>query len=202
MGRLYVDKSLMVNEFVSKLKEQLDIVAKQIQLELMNSVNRNDDGHTKMRDAEAKAYAEIVADIKSKLVIYIDGNNEFLFDNYGSGSLMDTKNNALIDEYIGNDKNDNWNHYRSRSDTTIKGRDAGDYIDIFGNPRTSSGSMAGDDIEGLKIIDETTGGWIAIQPRYPSHLVEAAIEEFKVRCKSILNKAYDNMDFSKCLIYK
>lgn len=188
MSRLYVDKNLMVKEFKTKLLSQIKLISKQIESDMQSN--------TTFDKALVKT---VVKEIEDKIVLYIDGNDEFLLDNYGSGSLMDTKNNALIDEYIGND---NWNPHRSKSDTTIRGRDAGEYTDIFGNKKTSSGSMAGDDIEGLKIIDETTGGWIAIQPRYPSHLVEAAIEEFKVRCKSILNKAYDNMDFSKCLIYK
>ena len=190
MARLYVDKNLMIKEFTSKLKSELRTVAKQIETDIQ--------AHTTFKDAEAKT---LVRTIEDKLVIYIDGNAEFLLDNYGSGSLMDTKNNALIDEYIGND---NWNQHRPRdkSDTQIRGRDAGTYTDIFGKQRTSKGSLAGLPIEGLVIPDNETGGWISIQPRYPSHLVEATIEQFKIQCKSILNRAYDKMDFSKCLIYK
>lgn len=63
---------------------------------------------------------------------------------YGSGSLSDTHDNPYIDEYI---SSENFNNYRSKSDMTIRGRDAGEYTDLDGNPQHSSGRNAGKSLE-------------------------------------------------------
>lgn len=63
---------------------------------------------------------------------------------YGSGSLSDTSDNPYLDEYI---SSENFNHYRSKSDMTIRGRDAGEYTDLDGNPQYSSGKNAGKNLE-------------------------------------------------------
>lgn len=63
---------------------------------------------------------------------------------YGSGSLSDTESNPYIGDYISDEM---FNHYRSKVDMTIRGRDEGTYTDLDGNEYYSSGKMAGKDLE-------------------------------------------------------
>jgi len=62
---------------------------------------------------------------------------------YGSGSESDLSN-PYLNEYT---NASNFNHYRSKSDMTIRGRDAGAYQDLDGNPQKSTGSNAGKYLE-------------------------------------------------------
>lgn len=77
---------------------------------------------------------------------------------WGSGSLADTSDNPYIDEYV---SSGNFNHHRSKGDMSIRGRDAGSYTDLDGNPQTSNGHNAGKDLE-LKPVYPVM---------YPTHLV-------------------------------
>jgi hypothetical protein len=62
---------------------------------------------------------------------------------YGGGSEADLLN-PYLDEYV---NNPNFNHYRSKSDMTVRGRDAGEYLDLNGEAHESTGRAAGKDLE-------------------------------------------------------
>lgn len=81
---------------------------------------------------------------------------------FGSGSLSDPSN-PYLDEYV---SSGNFNRYRSKSDMTIRGRDAGDYTDLDGNPQHSSGHNAGKDLE-LKPVYPVM---------YPAHIIQHEID--------------------------
>ena len=82
---------------------------------------------------------------------------------YGSGSKSDTSN-PYIDSYV-SDKN--FNHYRSKGDMRIRGRDAGDYKDLDRNPQVSSGRNAGKDLESKPVYE----------PQIPLHVIQEEIEK-------------------------
>jgi hypothetical protein len=64
---------------------------------------------------------------------------------FGSGSeAAGVSENPYLKEYA---NSPNFNHYRSASDMTIRGRDKGPYTDLDGNPEYSSGRAAGRDLE-------------------------------------------------------
>ena len=191
MARLYVDKDLLVSEFRAKLIEQIH----DSQKELESDIRRNITFHEYEPDVSTE-----LEDLREKLIIHIKGNAALLFDSYGSGSLMDWQNNPLIGEYLADEA---WNPHRSLSDTTIRGRPAGAYTDVFGNERVSSGALEGQPLEGRKISNKSgTGRTYTIEPREGTHAIELAIKWYKENLPSMISNAYKNMNFSKCMVYR
>lgn len=190
--RLHTDKNLLIQEFKSKLMAEVENSRHQLE----NDIKTKFGSVTPMGKIELDTYVETV---NKKIRIYIDGNAITLFNNYGSGSLMDVENNALIDEYM---SDENFNKaYRNKSDTRIKGRNAGSYTDIFGKPRKTSGNRAGDVLEG-EVIEFKSGYKLRIEPQPPSHAIEYGISWFVVQLPDLVERAIHNMDFAKCLTYR
>jgi hypothetical protein len=92
-------------------------------------------------------------------------------DEWGTGSLMDESNPAL--ENYRNSRM--WNP--RRHDTIIRGRPKGQYTNIFGETKVSSGSMAGLDLEYLSNIGELPFD-IRVQP--PSHAMQTTARWMQV----------------------
>lgn len=188
MARLYMDKNLVINEFKANIIKQVNL----LQSELKSDIEKSISSEGKKNGAQVETKID---QLKDEIIIKVIGNAMFLFDNYGSGSKMDIKNNALIDEYIDSEY---WNHYRSRSDTSIRGRDKGKYRTIFDkDARESSGDLANFIIEGFELSDGSR-----ITATEPSHALETAIAWYKVNLPKALATAYKNIDFSKCIVYK
>jgi len=82
---------------------------------------------------------------------------------FGSGSLSDTSTNPYLDAYV---STGNFNHYRSKGDMSIRGRDAGAYLDLDGVSHTSTGHSAGKDLE-LKPVYPVM---------FPTHVIKETIE--------------------------
>ena len=82
---------------------------------------------------------------------------------YGSGSKSDT-GSPYLDSYV-SDKN--FNHYRSKGDMRIRGRDAGEYSDLDGGTQVSSGRNAGKDLEAKPVYE----------PQIPLHIIQEEIEK-------------------------
>jgi hypothetical protein len=106
--------------------------------------------------------AEMIAGYIAATVV---GGAWAAMDNFGRGSLMDTGNPALEDYR----NSELWNP--ARFDLAIRGRPAGQYTNIFGETRRSSGRFAGMNLE--------EGGMPArfredYQPWPPSHALENA----------------------------
>lgn len=96
---------------------------------------------------------------------------------YGSGSASDTIDNPYLDDYI-ND-NGNFNEYRSKSDMTIRGRDAGDYTDLDGNPQSSTGMNAGKDLEAKPVYPGMT--------MLPMHIIREEVHSALPELYSMIN---------------
>ena len=82
---------------------------------------------------------------------------------YGSGSKSDTSS-PYIDSYV---SSSNFNSYRSRGDMRIRGRAAGEYSDLDGNPQVSTGTNAGRDLEAKPVYE----------PQIPLHVIQEEIEK-------------------------
>jgi hypothetical protein len=89
----------------------------------------------------------------------VSGGAWAVMDEMGKGSLMDMENPAL-DEYRNSDL---WNP--ARYDTTIRSRERGSYVNIFGEMVYSNSNVGGINLE-------QKGGKFAPQP--PSHAMQTA----------------------------
>lgn len=90
-----------------------------------------------------------------------------VMDSYGTGSLADTSNPALGSYMSG----DTWNPERPRTPgAPITGRPAGEYTNIFGEQATSSGRLAGANLERFP--------GSPIKPRSPSFAFQNAEKWF------------------------
>ena len=97
-------------------------------------------GNSQGVEGNAIASSDLPFISEGNIVTYIraQGQKAWILE-YGSGSKADQENPGL-DAYV---SNGNFNRYRSRSDMTIRGRDAGEYKDLDGNTHVSSGRNAG-----------------------------------------------------------
>lgn len=105
------------------------------------------------------------------LAVNVVGGAWATMDEWGTGSLMDESNPAL--ENYRNSRM--WNP--RRHDTIIRGRPKGQYTNIFGETKVSSGSMAGLDLEYLSNIGELPFD-IRVQP--PSHAMQTTARWMQV----------------------
>lgn len=199
--RLYLDENLLVQEFKEKVIKEIDNSREKLENDIKSKMGTGD--FSTWNYGPGQKYGNIKTTelkvVQDTIKFYVDANAIALYDNYGSGSKMDVENNPLIGEYIANG---NWNPHRSMSDTRIKGRPPGEYTDIFGKKRFSGGSFEGVDLEGLRIYDNETGGYIVIKPHEPSHAIEYGLAWYEMEFPNILNRAIKNMNFSKCFSYK
>ena len=121
-------------------------------------------GNSQGVEGNAMASSDLPFISEGNVVTYIraQGQKAWILE-YGSGSKSDQENPGL-DAYVGNK---NFNRYRSRSDMRIRGRDAGDYKDLDGNPQVSSGKNAGRDLEAKPVYE----------PQIPLHVVQEEIQK-------------------------
>lgn len=190
--RLYVDKNVIIQEFkkafIKELKKSEPRLKSEIESKFATGIGRK----------RGEISIEDIKDLNNEIIASISANAEALMDNYGTGSKMDLSN-PLLSEYIASDA---WNRYRSRSDTTIRGRDAGSYTNVFGEIVESSGAFAGQDLENRKIKSKT-GGYIEIKPQDPSHAIEEGMQLYMQDWLPIIfNNAVNNTNFLKGFIYK
>lgn len=190
--RLYVDKNIIIQEFkktfIEELKKSESRLKSEIESKFATGIGRK----------RGEISIEDIRDLNNKIIASISANTEALMDNYGTGSKMDLSN-PLLSEYIASDA---WNRYRSRSDTTIRGRDAGSYTNVFGEIVESSGAFAGQVLENRKIKSEN-GGYIEIKPQDPSHAIEEGMKWYMQDWLPIIfNNAVNNTNFLKGFIYK
>lgn len=190
--RLYVDKNVIIQEFkkafIKELKKSEPRLKSEIESKFATGIGRK----------RGEISIEDIKDLNNEIIASISANAEALMDNYGTGSKMDLSN-PLLSEYIASDA---WNRYRSRSDTTIRGRDAGSYTNVFGEIVESSGAFAGQVLENRKIKSEN-GGYIEIKPQDPSHAIEEGMKWYMQDWLPIIfNNAVNNTNFLKGFIYK
>lgn len=144
----------------------------------------------------ASAYARIRG---RDIVMYFEANPEVLVSAFGTGSLMDDLNNPLFETYW---RSSNVNPVRMTK--TIVGRKKGSYTDIFGNKRTSSGTMEGLNVEWHTYKDKITGEEKTIKPMAPQEAIQKMILLADAHLENHINAAIElaimNIDISDYII--
>lgn len=124
--------------------------------------------------AEAKADSDNNGIVKA-LNTYIRAQCAFyadaLMESYGTGSLMDKKNNPYFDEYVNSGL---YNEERgSLPGAPILGRKK-TYTNIYGEKIETSGRNKGKNLEGIYIRDKETGELVYIEPKKASLQIQKA----------------------------
>lgn len=183
---LKLDINGLTNEILNKLEIELRWAFEAWETEVYQKLKTPEFADN--ADVEAELHRE-----SNTIIAYLKANPVVIADSYGTGSLM-LDNIPGFQEYR-NDKN-RWNSVRTGK--TIVGRPKGEYTDIFGNKRSSRGSMEGLDVEGLELWNGDK-----IEPVSPSYALQDA-EKFLYA--TYLPRAYklaiQNVNFSKYLIEK
>lgn len=190
--RLQIEKGAFVKEFRKVFYKELKESQNFFKEDVKSCFGTN------LAISSGEIYTEIQKEA-DKFIMNIDANTEALMDIFGTGSKMNTTDNPLLDEYISSDK---WNSYRSKSDTTIRGRKAGSYTDVFGNQRESSGNLAGYDIEGMTYT-QPNGGYIKIEAQEPSDALNNGIKKYcQDALLTVIENTVNKMDLAKCMEFK
>jgi len=180
---LRFDKQGLANEILMKLEIELQSALTAWKNEVIKYMGFNEFKRNANTDYEIKKEGQ-------KIIAYLKANTYVLADSYGTGSLM------LLDNpgYQAYRNSDSWNPLRTSN--TIVGRKTGRYTDIFGKEHNTSGSKAGEPLEGV-----TVRAGYKINPVAPSRAVEIALGWLY---RTYLPKAYSSViqkiDFSKYLI--
>lgn len=159
---LKFDKQGLANEILMKLEIELQSALTAWKNEVIGFMNYN----------EFKKNANLDYEIQEEgktIIAYLKANTYVLADSYGTGSLM-LLDNPGYQEYRNNKGKEvgQWNPLRTSN--TIVGRERGHYTDIFGRKHETSGSKAGDSLEGVTVRE----GY-KINPVAPSRALEAGL---------------------------
>jgi len=155
---LKFDKQGLANEILMRLEVELESALTAWKNEVIGFMNYNEFKKNANLDYEIKLEGQ-------KIITYLKANTYVLADSYGTGSLM-LLDNPGYQEYRNDRKR--WNPLRTSN--TIVGRERGEYDDIFGRHHKTSGSKAGDPLEGVTVRDGYT-----INPVAPSRAIEAGL---------------------------
>jgi hypothetical protein len=157
---------------MSAFKEALKLALYTVQDELLNdTISKNILSEAK-DDWEKTEVIEATAHV---LTCEIIGGAWAVMDEWGTGSLMDPANPHLADYQASG----MWNP--ARSDTRIRSRPKGEYVNIFGEIQESKAPHPGYDLERkaeeLKAAGKPVNFPIIVTP--PSHALRMAIEWIK-----------------------
>lgn len=171
----------LTNEILNALENELQWVFQAWENEVISKM--------KFQFFQVNADVDFELKRQSKAIIaYLKANTYVLADSYGTGSLM-LEDNPGFQAY-----KSTW--HKDRKSKEITGRDAGEYTDLFGRKRTSSGYLKGINIEGIEMMN----GY-KIEPVSPSYAIQDA-EKFLYG--TYLPRAFSNaikqINFSKYLI--
>lgn len=175
----------LTNEILNKLEEQLDYAFIAWRTEVLSKLKHPfyGTGERPVVEYEIKKEGKII-------IGYLKANAYVLADSYGTGSLM-LLSNPGYQEYRNSDR---WNPVRAGK--AIVGRRSGNYKNVFGKIRHSSGSMEGHNLEGWEM---RTG--FTIQPSAPSYAVQLAEQWlYKTYLPNAYKLAVQSINFSKYLV--
>jgi hypothetical protein len=183
---LKFDKNALANEILKNLEKEFKWVFQAWENEVIS----------KMRNSEFQKNADIDFELRKEsraIIAYLKANTYVLADSYGTGSLALVSNPG----YQAYRNSNRWNP--SRTSRAIMGRPEGDYTDVFGRKRHSSGALEGQNIEGWKL---TRGKFtLKVEPVSPSYALQMAHQWLY---KTYLPRAYSNAvkatNFAKYLI--
>ncbi len=143
--------------------------------------------HMRTREGAESLHEGEIEVLAGWLATSIAGGAFAALDVFGSGSLMDRDNPALPD-YM---KSDLWNPYR-KDDLAIRSRQAGPYVNIFGETVVSKAKNPGYNLE-------QKGGKYAPQP--PSHALQTAARwMMSGRVIEIWQKALDDFPWGDFIV--
>lgn len=183
INMLKFDKQGLANEILKNFKNELSWVLDAWKNEVIKGMRYN----------EFKSNADLDFVIKSNtksVIAYLEANTYVLADSYGTGSLMLTSNPG----YEAYRRSSSWNKYRTGR--AIAGREAGDYIDIFGKQHHTSGIYKGKTLEGRYVR-----GGFKIEPVAPSYAIQIAEQWlYKTYLPRAYSNAVKNTNFGKYLI--
>lgn len=192
---LEFETNKLMKDYVSIFKKELRTALKQWEEEVKQhylSKFIKEHGNPKVK---AKIENSI-SSFKKSIIVYFEANPAALADSFGTGSLMDERFNPIFEDYWNDIGSRQGQRNPARRSRNIEGRPRGEYTNIFGEKRWSSGYMAG---ENLEYLPQYTG-W-SIQPIPPSNAIEQANFRFY---NTYLRQAYENtlrqINFSKYLI--
>lgn len=175
------------NACIAALQQHLLLTLKLLQKEYLaeaRSGMRTREGAESLHEGDIETLAGWMA-------ATVVGGAWAVMDEFGTGSLMDRDNQALPD-YM---KSDLWNPYRGKrgaDDTTIRSRQAGAYINIFGETAVSRAPRPGFNLEQL-------GGKYAPQP--PSRAMRTAARWMMAgRAEEIWRKSLATFPWGKLII--
>lgn len=159
---LKFDKQGLANEILMKLEIELQSALTAWKNEVIGFMGYNEFKKNANLDYEIQEEGQ-------KIIAYLKANTYVLADSYGTGSLM-LLDNPGYQEYRNNKGKEagQWNPLRTSN--TIVGRERGHYTDIFGRKHETSGSKAGDSLEGVTVRE----GY-KINPVAPSRALEAGL---------------------------
>lgn len=149
----------LMNDYIAAFKEELKFALEDWELEVKNHIMS--DFIKKHGNPQVDSY---IKQEQNALIAFLEANPAVLADSYGTGSLMNIKDNPDYQDYR---KSEFWN--KARKSTKIVGRPEGEYTDIFGRQKYSSGYMEGVDLE----YSETHTGF-QFEPILPSNAIKDA----------------------------
>lgn len=143
---LKINKKAMMEDFIKKFSNELDTALKNWKLD----VEKFSSSYIKTLGVPKADYNKIVYLANKMIVVYFKANPTLLADIYGTGSKIDERN-PKFQEYWMERGNKQGQVNPARTSKTIQGRPKGQYTNIFGKTRTSSGNSEGKNIEGKGI---------------------------------------------------
>lgn len=158
---LKLNTALVMQDYVEKMTECIDRLVDEYCREVTSAM-RTDAGRGDLKKES------VTDNDKLYLARQIIGGPFAILDSWGSGSLMDTSNPAL-NEYLNSML---YNPERPRqAGAPITGRPEGEYTNIFGETKYSSGRLAGANLENFP--------GSPIRPQQPSGAFQDAEKWFK-----------------------
>ena len=135
------------------------------------------------------------------IIGYLQANTYVLAESYGTGSFMLSDNPGLRKYMKSIGKNGGWNP--ARRGKAIVGRPKGQYTNLFGQKRSTSGAFAGDNIEGKRVYTrkkESERDYY-ISPTRPSYAIQLANNWlWKTYLPRAFKNAMEKVSFTKYLI--
>lgn len=131
--RLQFRRALPLSEFRKAVKDAAD--------QLLQECYRDIRSTMKTREGTADLHL-MTEDEENYFRRMVEGGAYAIMDSYGTGSKMDTKYNAALDDYKRSGL-----YNPARHGKQIVGRPAGEYTNIFGETEVSTGKREGKSVE-------------------------------------------------------
>lgn len=181
---LKLDYDRLIKDYLNYFYIELDVALKAWETEVYSHMNSK---YLIKKGAGVNTY---IQKTKTRIIAYFEANSAALADAYGTGSLMNEKDNPLFNEYRNNKKL--WN--QARNGKTIVGRKSGTYVTIFGDKRTSKGTYEEEEIEG-----KTFNGF-KITAIPPSNSIKIANQLLNTYLRQAYKNAINKVKFSNYVI--